>query len=288
MINEENVVLKMSMFRNIESRGEFAIEAVQKSDEAIVTYTALRIIYNYTLSEQTTTVKELLKVLGFDTTKPLQRESNRIKNGLQILNDNGVISYTKKGNKYIIDTTNLFLNMKRGGDLTFSIPVDYIHILATQKNCFPLIRHYLTLCSTINVMGKHFGTMSIDNFTELLNMSEKTIRNQRNKFEELGLIKFSTDRHAVGSNGEFINIPKKYAMPYSKVEIDELANEALEKARNEFEKTLRRQKKERLKAEREAKKRKPTENNTTTFNPFGDGLKPFDIEDSYETKKLPF
>ena len=225
---ENRVILKMSMFREIPQRGEYVGDEIYQSDYATVAYVALRCLYDVKKSEIKITPKDMLKVLGYDTTKRLQREKENLLFGLELLADYDIIAYEKSGNSYVVDTTGLYLDMCPGGDLTFSVPKDYIQELAKQKNSFALIHHYLLLCSTINAKGKHFGMMAQEWFAEKLGVKEvKTIRTRHQLFEALDLIKFSEHRNTTNKNGEFVNIPKLYTMPYNAKEIEELANEQL-------------------------------------------------------------
>ena len=172
-------------------------------------------------------------------------------------------------NSYVVDTTGLYLDMCPGGDLTFSVPKDYIQELAKQKNSFALIHHYLLLCSTINVKGKRFGMMAQEWFAEKLGVKEvKTIRTRHQLFEALDLIKFSEHRNTTNKNGEFVNIPKLYTMPYNAKEIEELANEQLKKSVSSANKAIREAKKQAKQQEKNTAPKK-SENPFGNRNPFG-------------------
>ena len=193
-----------------------------------------------------------------------------------MLADYDIIAYEKSGNSYVVDTTGLYLDMCPGGDLTFSVPKDYIQELAKQKNSFALIHHYLLLCSTINVKGKRFGMMSQEWFAEKLGVKEvKTIRTRHQLFEILGLIIFSKHRNTTNKNGEFVNIPKLYTMPYDAKEIEELANAQLKKSVSSANKAIKKAKQQE-KQEKVAKVELPKKSE----NPFGNN--PFGTREIYE------
>ena len=273
---ENRVILKMSMFREIPQRGEYVGDEIYQSDYATVAYVALRCLYDVKKSEIKITPKDMLKVLGYDTTKRLQREKENLLFGLELLADYDIIAYEKSGNSYVVDTTGLYLDMCPGGDLTFSVPKDYIQELAKQKNSFALMHHYLLLCSTINVMGKHYGMMAQGWFAEKLGVKEvKTIRTRHQLFEILGLIIFSQHRNTTNKNGEFVNIPKLYTMPYDAKEIEELANTQLKKSVSSANKAIKKAKQQE-KQEKVAKVELPKKSE----NPFGNN--PFATREIYE------
>lgn len=278
------------MFRSIAGRNEYRIEEVALSDEAIACYTALRIIYDekelyHCKNDKSQTIKlspaDMLQALGYDTkTKRLQREKESMKKGLAILTDNNVVNSKKEGNSYLVDMTNLYLALNRGGDLTFNVPLEYIRLIIEQKNPLPLLRHYLLLCSTINVMGKHFGSHKIDWFTEQLGLTEKTIRNHRKTFAELEIIVFSSNRNGMSDDGTFINLPKLYTMPNCKDEANELREQQIEKLNQDLAKAKR-------KAEREQRKKQKQYNKQCCeyVNPFGT-ISPFPASNE-EQKEQP-
>ena len=83
------------------------------------------------------------------------------------------------------------------------------------------------------------------------------------------MIIFSQHRNTTNKNGEFVNIPKLYTMPYDAKEIEELANTQLKKSVSSANKAIKKAKQQE-KQEKVAKVELPKKSeNPFGNNPFG-------------------
>lgn len=214
-----NVKLKMSMFRELGT--EVVFEDIYKDSYATFVYVALRSLCKSNMKLQTT-IDGIYQTLS--DTEPSRTDIKEIKRALQVLKDNKLIDFVKKGMTYSIEP--LDLEIYTGQDKYFNIPIKYIKSIMECKSGIKLLHHYLLLCSTINVIKK-IGYHNMKYFADALDIHENTICNQRQKFVELGVISFSQQRSTY-ENGQFINIPKLYAMPNNADLISDAQDKAIE------------------------------------------------------------
>ena len=233
------VKLNMGMYRKIKT---YDYTEIYKSDYATYVYTALRVMFK-TDGIIAVTPKIIFNTL---TNKvPSKKDIKGIKEGIEILSKNGIITYEKTSTIYRIDCSNISIVINQ--DIYFVVPVDYMFKLMQEDNGVKLLHHYIMLCSTINI-HEHFGEKSREWIANIIGIKGiKTITEHHKIFVDLNIICFSKRQNGVTKNGTLINLPKLYAMPEYANVIDALCTEDIQKKVKQVEKEDR-------KAIREAKK----------------------------------
>lgn len=274
----KKISFEMAMFRPIKGEN---YSKIYESDNATCVYIALRILARNGV-ELTTTPHILYKALTGK--EPTQRNLESIKDGLKILNEEGIIiilddeENKRRKNTYTIDTQGIEFDGNK--NLYFSVPVDYIYKIMEEKSKpFALLHYYMFLCSTINVQ-KHIGEHSQENIVNnfpFLGVNNKplnlrTLQRRHEKLEALEVICFSESKSALGADGKFINVHKSYCMPEYEYLLGDNQNKKIAKAVKESVKAL----KEAKKQEKVAKVELPKKSE----NPFGNN--PFGTREIYE------
>jgi hypothetical protein len=231
-----NIILNVNLFRPLK---DCNFEQIYNSDYATLAYVAL--MANIHKNDLLKTTQKLL-FQSISNKSPTWKDLQGIKQGLEILQDNKLISFHKDGLTYTVNTENIYIDGS-SGNLYFYVPKDYIISVMEQPNKASVLHHYLYLLSTIN-RKTHIGFSSQETIAQALNLSIPTVSHRHKLFYSIGVIYFSKERSGVDMNGNFVNINKQYCLPEdSNLLSDEKEQERLNKIINKKNREIKRNKK---------------------------------------------